>query len=168
MDESMGNQIVLCHTQGPSHLAKTHAQKLIPCASQRQLVRHFLSVLWPSPKSAALDHMPSHLSEVLGPGDHTHETHGLSRFHAQVRIFGSRPPYRRKDCRQNQAGILFLAWRCLYAELVRGRVDNVTPDLNIAYTRVISMNISRLKAYGERWLRWARKNKNTGNKSYIP
>ena len=30
------------------------------------------------------------------------------------------------------------------------------------------MNISRLKAYGERWLRWARKNKNTGNKSYIP
>ena len=73
-----------------------------------------------------------------------------------------------KTVDKNQAGILFLAWRCLYAELVRGRVDNVTPDLNIAYTRVISMNISRLKAYGERWLRWARKNKNTGNKSYIP
>jgi len=73
-----------------------------------------------------------------------------------------------KTVDKNQAGILFLAWRCLYAELVRGRVENVAPDLNAAYTRFIAMNISRLKAYGERWLRWVRKNKNTGNKSYIP
>ena len=28
---------------------------------------------------------------------------------------------------KNLSGILFLAWRCLYAELVRGRVENVTP-----------------------------------------
>ena len=30
------------------------------------------------------------------------------------------------------------------------------------------MNISRLKYYGEKWLRWARKNTHTGNNSYIP
>ena len=69
---------------------------------------------------------------------------------------------------KNLSGILFLAWRCLYAELVRGRVENVTPDLKTAYKRVIMMNISRLRYYGEKWLRWARKNKHTGNNSHIP
>ena len=42
--------------------------------------------------------------------------------------------------RKNHSGILFLAWRCLYAERVRGRVENVTPDLKTAYKRVIMMN----------------------------
>ena len=69
---------------------------------------------------------------------------------------------------KNHSGILFLAWRCLYAELVRGRVENVTPDLKAAYKRVIMMNISRLQHYGEKWLRWARKNTHTGNNSCIP
>ena len=69
---------------------------------------------------------------------------------------------------KNHSGILFLAWRCLYAELVRGRVENVTPDLKTAYKRVIMMNISRLQYYGEKWLRWARKNTHTGNNSCIP
>ena len=73
-----------------------------------------------------------------------------------------------KTVDKNQAGLLFLAWRCLYAELIRGRADDVIPNLDAAYTRLMAMNISRLKAYGERWLRWVRKNKNTGNRSYIP
>ena len=30
------------------------------------------------------------------------------------------------------------------------------------------MNISRLKYYGEEWLKWVRKNTHTGNKSDIP
>ena len=56
----------------------------------------------------------------------------------------------------------------LYAELVRGRVENVQPDLKAAYKRTIMMNISRLKYYGEKWLKWVRKNTHTGNKSDIP
>ena len=62
---------------------------------------------------------------------------------------------------KNQSGILFIAWRCLYAELVRGRVENVQPDLKAAYKRTIMMNISRLKYYGEEWLKWVRKNTHT-------
>ena len=69
---------------------------------------------------------------------------------------------------KNQSGVLFLAWRCLYAELVRGRVENVAPNLESAYRRMLEMNISRLKAYGERWLKWVRKDRHTGNKSKIP
>ena len=51
---------------------------------------------------------------------------------------------------------------------MRGRVENVTPNLSAAYTRTIEMNISRLKAYVEKWITWVQKNKSTGNKSYIP
>ena len=42
------------------------------------------------------------------------------------------------------------------------------PDLKAAYKRTIMMNISRLKYYGEKWLKWVRKNTHTGNKSVIP
>eukprot|EP00964_Phaeocystis_antarctica_P055630 scaffold32731_cov65-Phaeocystis_antarctica.AAC.4 len=56
----------------------------------------------------------------------------------------------------------------LNADLVRGRVENFTPDLKTAYKRAIMMNISRLKYWGETWLRWARKNTHTGNNSHIP
>ena len=52
------------------------------------------------------------------------------------------------------AGILFLAWRCLYAETVRARTNNEQLNLKHAYARVILMSISRLKAQGQKWYRW--------------
>ena len=69
---------------------------------------------------------------------------------------------------RNQAGALFLAWRCLYSELVRGRIDSVRPSIPHAYLRTLTMLHTRLTRYGEKWLRWVRKNRGTGNKSYIP
>jgi len=59
----------------------------------------------------------------------------------------------------------------IYAERVSertGRERNTSADLQTAYKRVIMMNICRLRYYGEKWLRWARKNKHTGNNSHIP
>ena len=47
-------------------------------------------------------------------------------------------------------------------------MDNVAPNIEAAYRRMLEMNISRLKAYGERWLKWVRKNRHKGNKSKIP
>ena len=52
------------------------------------------------------------------------------------------------------AGILFLAWRCLYAETVRARTNDEQLKLKHAYARVILMSISRLKAQGQKWYRW--------------
>ena len=69
---------------------------------------------------------------------------------------------------KNYSGVLFLAWRCLYAELVRGRVEDVKPVIKNAYRRTLIMLVTRLTAYGEKWLRWVRKNRETGNKSRIP
>ena len=66
------------------------------------------------------------------------------------------------------AGILFLAWRCLYAEIVRARVDGATPFFERALNRVWQMTITRLKAEGHRWRSWHLLNINTGNKSHIP
>ena len=69
---------------------------------------------------------------------------------------------------KNQSGMLFIAWRCLYAELVRGRIENVRPNIRQAYLRTLIMAVTRLRAYGERWLKWVNKNAGTALKSYIP
>ena len=64
-----------------------------------------------------------------------------------------------------QAGIIFLAWRCLYAEIVHTRVDETPMTLKRAYNRVWQMTISRLKAEGERWRHWHKVNVSSGNNS---
>ena len=67
-----------------------------------------------------------------------------------------------------QAGMIFLAWRCLYAAIVHSRVDNVKIDLPRAHNRTMQMTITRLRAYGEKWSLWTRINTHTGNKSVFP
>ena len=67
-----------------------------------------------------------------------------------------------------QAGIMFIAWRCLYAAIVHSRVENAPLDLPRAYNRVWQMTITRLRAEGEKWNLWHRMNENTGNKSFFP
>ena len=47
---------------------------------------------------------------------------------------------------KEEAGILFLAWRCLYAEVVSARLENRHLKLQKAYARMIRLIISRLKA----------------------
>ena len=57
------------------------------------------------------------------------------------------------------AGIIFLAWRCLYAETVRARIKDEQLRLKHAYARLLLMIISRLKAQGQKWYRWYSKTK---------
>ena len=75
---------------------------------------------------------------------------------------------RREVVDKNHSGILFTAWRCLYAELISARLDNKTPNITNAYIRTLTLTHTRLVAYGERWLKWVRKNRETNHKSYIP
>ena len=56
--------------------------------------------------------------------------------------------------------IIFIAFRCLYAEIVRSREEQSLLDLDKAYTRTISMIVGRVRAYGQKWKRWANKAKN--------
>jgi hypothetical protein len=52
------------------------------------------------------------------------------------------------------AGVMFIAWRCLYAEVVGARIEDRRLRLKAAYARMILMVISRLKAQGAKWFRW--------------
>ena len=68
-----------------------------------------------------------------------------------------------KTCDSEMAAILALGWRCLYAEIIRCRVDQKWDDLDLqsALKRTVSMLITRTMAYGEKWKRWRRRTKNT-------
>jgi hypothetical protein len=50
--------------------------------------------------------------------------------------------------------IWYLAWRCLYAAIVKARIDEETLDLDKALKRVIAMLIGRLRAFGRKWKDW--------------
>ena len=45
------------------------------------------------------------------------------------------------------SGMLFIAWRCLYAAVVGSRVDDKPLDLEYAYYRTLQMTITRVTAY---------------------
>ena len=52
------------------------------------------------------------------------------------------------------AGILALAWRCLYAETTRAHVERKSLRLFAARRRLGSLLRTRVTAYGEKWLKW--------------
>ena len=59
-----------------------------------------------------------------------------------------------KYAKEDATGILYLAWRSLYAEQVASGIENKDMDLQKAYCRVLIMAITRLKAYGTTWKIW--------------
>jgi hypothetical protein len=67
-----------------------------------------------------------------------------------------------------QAGMIFIAWRCLYAEIVHARLDKAPMKIDRAFNRVWQMTITRLKAEGEKWRKWHQINKGSGRKSHYP
>ena len=59
------------------------------------------------------------------------------------------------------AGMLAIAWRCLYAEIVGARVEQRNTNMDNALKRAASMLHSRVLAYGEKWLKWRQATRNT-------
>jgi len=68
----------------------------------------------------------------------------------------------------NFSGIMFLAWRCLYAETTSAHIENTTANLDKALTRLWSMVVSRLTAYGTRWKKWVETHTGTLQNRGIP
>ena len=69
---------------------------------------------------------------------------------------------------QPQAGMLFLAWRCLYAAVTQAKLDDRRLLLLVAYERFVRMLHGRINAHGRQWQIWVRRNQNTSNKNVIP
>ena len=61
---------------------------------------------------------------------------------------------RRAYVDQEEAGVLFLAWRCIYAEVVTARLEDKILNLKRAYARCVRLLVSRLKANGLKWYLW--------------
>ena len=55
---------------------------------------------------------------------------------------------------REMAGMIFIAWRCLYAEVVGARMDDARLNLKRTYARFVGLVISRLQAHGVRWYQW--------------
>ena len=47
-----------------------------------------------------------------------------------------------------------MAWRSLYAEAVRARMDDVALNLKQAVRIWARLTLSRVKAYGAKWYKW--------------
>ena len=57
------------------------------------------------------------------------------------------------------AGIMFLAWRCLYAEITRARIEHDNPDMQAALKRIGTITVTRLMTYGAYWRKWSAQRK---------
>ena len=67
------------------------------------------------------------------------------------------------------AGMIALAWRCLYAEIVKSRIEDKELELTKhALTRFAKMLKSRVTAYGVRWRRWYMRTSRTTRFKLVP
>ena len=56
-----------------------------------------------------------------------------------------------------EAGIVYIAWRALYAEIVKRRLEGGALNLKEARYKTWRMVLARVKAYGARWRKWYRR-----------
>ena len=67
------------------------------------------------------------------------------------------------------SGILFVAWRGLYAEIIRSRIDNTSPNWNrAAKAWTWTAHKPNETAWGEYWRRWYIKIQNTSKHQHFP
>ena len=55
---------------------------------------------------------------------------------------------------KEEAAMIFWAWRNLYAEVTRARIEGKQLNLKTAYANFVRMAFTRVVAYGAKWYRW--------------
>ena len=55
---------------------------------------------------------------------------------------------------REQATVIALAWRSLYAQVVKARLNQKALRLDVAYYNFTRCMLSRVKAHGAKWRRW--------------
>ena len=66
------------------------------------------------------------------------------------------------------SGIIFIAWRVLYAEIIHSRIEETRPSWKRAAKRGIGLLINRMTARGEYWRKWYKKIRNTSKAQPFP
>ena len=66
------------------------------------------------------------------------------------------------------SGVLFAAWRALYAEIIRSRIEETRPNWRRAARRGVGLLINRLVARGEFWRHWYKSIYRTSRRQLFP
>ena len=66
------------------------------------------------------------------------------------------------------SGVLFAAWRALYAEIIKSRIEETRPNWKRAARKGIGIIINRLTARGEFWRKWYRSIYHTSRHQLFP
>ena len=64
--------------------------------------------------------------------------------------------------------MVFWAWRNLYAEVTRARIEGKQLDLKKAYANFVRMAYTRIVAYGAKWYRWYSRQQHRTKAKSIP
>ena len=59
-----------------------------------------------------------------------------------------------KPATREEASVIFLAWRTLYAEITSAHVEGHSTNTEAAFKRLVRMLHSRVEAFGAKWRRW--------------
>ena len=69
---------------------------------------------------------------------------------------------------KEEAAMIFWAWRNLYAEVTRARIEGKQLDLETAYKNFVRMTFTRIVAYGAKWYRWFSRQRYKARAKAIP
>ena len=86
--------------------------------------------------------------------------------HPTTWIMGTKGP--NKIVNREEADLVALAWRALYAEIIRARLDNEPLNFDRAIAQFITRTLNRVKAYGARWYTWYSRQRFHKNAKIIP
>ena len=55
---------------------------------------------------------------------------------------------------REEASVIFLAWRTLYAETTSAHIEGHSTNTELAFKRLVRMLHTRVEAFGAKWRRW--------------
>ena len=119
-----------CKAQGCSH--EESQEHLWEC---QQIQRGFWEPLWGSLERMNLNPKKEATYAILG-------------------VTGVRKD---KSINREEAGIIHMAWRTLYAQTVKTKLEGGYLDLPEALYKTLRLTLSRVKAYGHKWQAWYRR-----------
>ena len=76
---------------------------------------------------------------------------------ATYAILGITGTRKDKSINREEAGVIQMAWRTLYAQTVKTKLEGGHLNLPEAVYKTLRLTLSRVKAYGNKWQTWYRR-----------
>ena len=113
--------------------------------------------------------MPGHSKRFLGQSCSADgETQDERRIHGPEVAAGNQGRRYEGSVDKEEAAMIFWAWRNLYAEVTRARIEGKQLDPEAAYKNFVRMAFTRVVAYGAKWYRWFSRQRYRARAKAIP